>query len=177
MFWVFIHIYIKGKLFEFDLIHDLIKFVCKNNKDHTVSNVTKLQEPQTILELKTIKNIHWLIIVLLFVLYIMGHIIKTTYEEHFGTAYETYKQSVKQIQLYKTYKIVQVYKQMQLYTTIQDVKDCLSKRDDVQVTSKPKTYNSFVSPGAKLEFEIDIMDMETTDATSNTYPIWSCCNC
>ena len=50
---------------------------------------------------------------------------------------------------------------------LQDVKDYLSKRGDIQVTSKPKTYNS-CSPGVKIEFEIDIMDMESKYATSNT---------
>ena len=34
--------------------------------------------------------------------------------------------------------------------------------------SKPKGSNPFVSPGAKFEFETDIMDMESKDATSNT---------
>ena len=48
------------------------------------------------------------------------------------------------------------------------MKDDLSKRDDVQVKYKPKSYNSFVSPGAKFEFEIDVMGMESKDATSNT---------
>ena len=43
----------------------------------------------------------------------------------------------------------------------------MSKRDDTQVRYKPKTYNSCVSPGAKFEFGIDIMDMESTYATSN----------
>ena len=43
----------------------------------------------------------------------------------------------------------------------------MSKRDDIQVNYKPNTYNSFVSPGAKFEFEISIMDMESNDATSN----------
>ena len=33
--------------------------------------------------------------------------------------------------------------------------------------SKPRGSNSFVSPGAKFEFEIDVMDMEPKDATSN----------
>ena len=42
----------------------------------------------------------------------------------------------------------------------------MSKRDDLQVQSKPKTYR-FVSPGAKFEYEIDIMDMTSKDATSN----------
>ena len=44
----------------------------------------------------------------------------------------------------------------------------MSKRDDSQVKVKPNTYNSFVSPGAKFEFEIDLMDIETKGATSNT---------
>ena len=48
------------------------------------------------------------------------------------------------------------------------MKDYLSKRDDIQVKSKPKTYNSFVSPGAKVEYEIDIMDIEAKGATSDT---------
>ena len=34
--------------------------------------------------------------------------------------------------------------------------------------SKPRGSNSFVSPGAKFEFEIDIMDMGSKGATSNT---------
>ena len=36
----------------------------------------------------------------------------------------------------------------------------------MQVTSKPRGSNSFVSPGAKFEFEIDTMDMEPKGATS-----------
>ena len=51
---------------------------------------------------------------------------------------------------------------------MQDVQEYLSKRDDIQVKSKPRGSNSFVSPGAKFEFEIDIMDMESKGATSNT---------
>ena len=31
----------EGNAFEFDLVSILVKFVCKGNKDHTVSNVTK----------------------------------------------------------------------------------------------------------------------------------------
>ena len=34
--------------------------------------------------------------------------------------------------------------------------------------SKPKTYNSFVSPGANFEYEIDIMDIESKGSTSDT---------
>ena len=44
----------------------------------------------------------------------------------------------------------------------------MNKRDDIQAKLKPNTYNSFVSPGAKFEFEIDLMDIETKGATSNT---------
>ena len=32
----------KGEAIEFDLINDLTKVVSKDNRDHTVSNVTKL---------------------------------------------------------------------------------------------------------------------------------------
>ena len=31
----------KGETIKFDLTNDLTKCVCKDNKDHTVSNVTK----------------------------------------------------------------------------------------------------------------------------------------
>ena len=34
--------------------------------------------------------------------------------------------------------------------------------------SKSKSYNSFVSPGANFEYEIDLMDIEAKGATSNT---------
>ena len=51
---------------------------------------------------------------------------------------------------------------------LQDAKNYLSKRDDIQVKSKPGGSNSFVSPGAKFEFEIGIMDMESKGATSKT---------
>ena len=44
----------------------------------------------------------------------------------------------------------------------------MNKRNDIQVKIKPNTYNSFVSPGAKFEFEIDLMGIETKGATSNT---------
>ena len=36
------------------------------------------------------------------------------------------------------------------------------------MTSKPNTYTSCVSPGAKFEYEIYIMYMESTGASSNT---------
>ena len=44
----------------------------------------------------------------------------------------------------------------------------MSKIDDTQVKVKPNTYNSCVSPGAQFEFEIDLMDIDTKGATSNT---------
>ena len=82
----------------------------------------------------------------------MEAIIKEVYESNFGTAYETYKEVVKKDNSIR----------------LQDVKDYLSKRDDIQVKSKPKTYNSFVSPGANFEYEIDIMDIESKGSTSDT---------
>ena len=33
---------------------------------------------------------------------------------------------------------------------------------------KPKSYNSFVSPGANFEYEIDIMGIEANGSTSDT---------
>ena len=44
----------------------------------------------------------------------------------------------------------------------------MSKRDDIQVNVNTNTCNSCVSPGAKFEFEIDLMDIETKGAASNT---------
>ena len=82
----------------------------------------------------------------------MEAIIKEVYESNFGTAYETYKEAVKKDNSIR----------------LQDVKDYLSKRDDIQVKYKPKSYNSFVSPGANFEYEIDIMDIEAKNYTSDT---------
>ena len=69
----------------------------------------------------------------------------------FGTAYETFKEAVK----------------VDSSIRFQTVTDFMNKRDDVQAKSKPRGTNSFVSPGAKFEFEICIMDMESKYATSN----------
>ena len=44
----------------------------------------------------------------------------------------------------------------------------MGTRDDIQGKVKPNTYTSFGSPGAKCEFEIDLMDIEPKGATSNT---------
>ena len=82
----------------------------------------------------------------------MEAIIKEVYQSNFGTAYETYKEAVKK----------------DASIRLQDVKDYLSKRDDIQVKYKPKSYNSFVSPGANFEYEIDIMDIEAKNSTSDT---------
>ena len=81
----------------------------------------------------------------------MDAVKKEVYESNFGTANETYKEAVKR------------------YNNIrpQDAKEYLNKRDDIQVKYKPKSY-SFVSPGAKFEYEIDIMDIEAKGATPNT---------
>ena len=81
----------------------------------------------------------------------MEDVIKEAYESNSGSAYETYKDAVKKGSSIRP----------------QDVKKYLSKRDHIQVKSKPKGSNSFVPPGAKFEFEIDILDMESKDATSN----------
>ena len=82
----------------------------------------------------------------------MEALIKEVYESNFGTAYETYKEVVKK----------------DASIRLQDVKDYLGKRDDIQVKYKPKSYNSFVSPGANFEYEIDIMDIEAKNSTSDT---------
>ena len=77
----------------------------------------------------------------------MEEIIKQAYESNFGTAYETYKDAVKKDSSIR----------------LQNVKNYSSKRDDIQVKSKPRGSNSFVSPGAKFEFEIDIMNILARD--------------
>ena len=72
--------------------------------------------------------------------------IKETYETNFGSAYETYKEAIKKDNSIR----------------LQDVKDYMKSREDKQTHFKYKKYNSFVSPGARYEFEIDLMDMGTT---------------
>ena len=81
----------------------------------------------------------------------MGGVIKEVYESNSGTAYETYKEAINKDNSIR----------------LQDVKNYLSKRDDIQVESKSRGNNSFVSPGAKFEFETDTMDMEPKGANSN----------
>ena len=75
----------------------------------------------------------------------MEAIIKEIYHSNFGTAYETYKEAVKK----------------DASIRLQDVKDYLNSRESVQTHFKYKKYNSFVSPGANFEYEVDIMDIGT----------------
>ena len=50
---------------------------------------------------------------------------------------------------------------------LQDVKDYLHDRQDIQVKVTLKTYNWFVYPGANFELEIEIMDIEAQGVASN----------
>lgn len=72
-------------------------------------------------------------------------VIKQTYETNFGTAYEVYKQAVKK----------------DISIRLQDVKDYLNSREDKQTHFKYKKYNSFVSPGANFEYEVDLMFIDS----------------
>ena len=45
----------------------------------------------------------------------------------------------------------------------------MNKRDDIQVKSKPRGSNSFVRLGAKIEYEIDIMDVLARDGIGIWY--------
>ena len=69
------------------------------------------------------------------------------YETQFGTAYEVYKDAVK----------------TDSSISLKYVKDYLNKLESVQTHFKYKKCNSCVSPGAKHEFEIDIMDVLARD--------------
>ena len=74
-------------------------------------------------------------------------VIKQTYETNFGTAYEVYKEAVKKDSSVR----------------LQDVKDYLASREDKQINFKYKKYNSFISPGANFEYEVDLMFMSKND--------------
>jgi hypothetical protein len=74
-------------------------------------------------------------------------VIKQTYETNFGTAYEVYKEAVKKDSSIR----------------LQDVKDYLASREDKQTHFKYKKYNSFVSPGANFEYEVDLMFISNRD--------------
>ena len=76
----------------------------------------------------------------------MNGIIKEVYETNFGTAYEVYKDAVK----------------IDSSIRLQDLKDYLNSLGSVQTHFKYNKYKSFVSPGAKYEFEID-MDVLARD--------------
>ena len=73
----------------------------------------------------------------------MEEVVKEVYASNFATAYETYKEAVKKDSSIR----------------LQDVKDYLNKLESVQTHFTYKKYNSFVSPGKKYEFEINIMDV------------------
>ena len=77
----------------------------------------------------------------------MNETIKEVCETDFATAYETYKDVVK----------------TDSSTRPQDVKGYLNSRQDKQTQFKYKKYKSFVSPGAKYEFEIDITGVLARD--------------
>ena len=77
----------------------------------------------------------------------MEEVIKYIYGSNFGSACETYKEAVKKDNSIR----------------LQGVSNYLSKRDDIQVKSKPGGSNSFVSPGVKFELGIDIMDTLVRD--------------
>ena len=83
----------------------------------------------------------------------MNEIIKEVYETNFGTAYEVYKEAVKKDNSIR----------------LQDVKDYMNSREDKQTQFNYKKYSSFVSPGAKYEFDIDIMDVLARDGDGIRY--------
>ena len=90
---------------------------------------------------------------LFFWLYVVAEVIKEIYESNFGTAYEAYKEAVKKDSSIR----------------LQNVKGYFNKRGDIQVISKPRGSNSFVSPGAKFEFETDIMYTLARDCVGIRY--------
>ena len=77
----------------------------------------------------------------------MEEVITDIYEYNFASAYETYKEAVKKDSSIRH----------------QDVKDYPNSRQYKQLQFIDKKHNSFVSPGAKYEFEIDIMDVLARD--------------
>ena len=74
----------------------------------------------------------------------MEEVTKGVNETQFGTAYEIYKDAVKKYNIIK----------------LKHVKYCLSSHQDKQTHFK-YNYNSFVSPGANFEYEVDLMDLGT----------------
>ena len=91
----------------------------------------------------------------------MGGVMEEVYESNFGSAYETYKEATKKDNSIR----------------LQDVKNYLNKRDDIQVKSKPGGSNSFDSPSARFEFEIDITDILARDGGEGVrYAMVAICN-
>ena len=83
----------------------------------------------------------------------MEEVIKYIYESNFGTAYETYTEAVNKDNSIR----------------LQDVKGYLNKFESVQTHFKYEKYNSFVSPGAKYGFEINIVDVLARDGGGIRY--------
>jgi len=83
----------------------------------------------------------------------MEEVIKGVYGTQFGTAYETYQDAVK----------------IDSSIRLKDIKDYLNSRQDKQTQFKYKKCNSVLSPGAKFEFEIDIMDVLARDGDGIRY--------
>ena len=77
----------------------------------------------------------------------MEAIINEAYQEHVGTAYETYNIAIKRNPSIR----------------LQYVNYYLNKLESVQVKFEYNKYNSFVSPKAGFEFEIDIIDVLARD--------------
>ena len=77
----------------------------------------------------------------------MEEVVKGVFETNFGTAYEVYKDAIK----------------IDSSIRLKDVKGYLNSRQDKQTHFKYKKYNNFVSPGANVEYEIDIMDVLARD--------------
>ena len=88
----------------------------------------------------------------LFFDYIMG-VIKEVYQSNFGTACEVYKEAAEKDNSIRP----------------PDVKNYRNSPDSVQTQFKYKKYNSLVSPGAKFEFETDIMDVLARDGDGIRY--------
>ena len=85
--------------------------------------------------------------------YIMEEVMTKVYQSNFGTAYEVYKEAAKKDNSIR----------------LQDVKDYFNSRQDKQIQFKYNKYTSFVRPGAKYEFETDIMDVLARDGDGIRY--------
>ena len=83
----------------------------------------------------------------------MEQVIQDIYQSNFGTAYEVYKGAIKKDRSNR----------------LHDVKAYLNSRQDKQTQFKCNKYTSFVSPGAKFEFEIYIMGVLARDGDGIRY--------